>query len=76
MFMTCVFFCIIIMLRCVHNDFEIELLVDFRNLRVMNLPLGFTLILVLFSFLGLPPLGGFFIKFFLFKVLLFSLSYF
>jgi NADH-quinone oxidoreductase subunit N len=52
------------------------LIVDFTDLGKINPVLAFSVCLILFSMLGLPPLVGFFGKFYLFLVMIQSKFYF
>lgn len=64
------FFLIYINLRTFNNNLKIKKISDLQNLTKYNAVLGFCFMLNLFSMGGVPPLAGFFSKFFIFSGLL------
>jgi len=59
-------FAVILGLRYFHNDIKIKNIFELIGILNFNFPLALVLILSLFSLLGLPPLAGFLVKFYLF----------
>lgn len=69
---TYLLFSLILMLRHMLSGRKIKFLTDYRLYLTYDFTLAFGLALLFFSFAGIPPLAGFFIKFFLFKVIFVS----
>lgn len=63
-------FCSIIALRNWSTNNQLKNIMDLKNLINTNFLIGFVFILTLFSLAGIPPLIGFFSKFFIFLALL------
>jgi proton-translocating NADH-quinone oxidoreductase chain N len=59
-------FSVMLGLRYYHNDFKIKNIFELMGVLNFSFPIAFVLILNLFSLLGLPPLSGFLVKFYLF----------
>jgi NADH-quinone oxidoreductase subunit N len=64
------FFSILLCLKRSNNSIELKKISDLKNLFIINPTLSLIFALTLFSFAGIPPLAGFFIKMFLFFSLL------
>lgn len=64
------FFLIYLNLRTFEFKFKIKKLSDLSNIAELNPTLSFCLLLVIFSIAGVPPLAGFFSKFFIFSALI------
>ena len=72
--MNLAFFCCILMLRRKENYFEkIE---DLSGLSSNHPVLSFSLLIILFSLAGIPPLAGFFAKFYIFVAVIDQSMYF
>lgn len=59
-------FSLILGIRYFHNDFKLKNIFELMGLLNFSFPLALILVLNFFSLLGLPPLAGFFVKFYLF----------
>jgi NADH:ubiquinone oxidoreductase subunit 2 (subunit N) len=59
-------FAVILGLRYFHNEIKIKNIFELIGILNFNFSLALVLILSLFSLLGLPPLSGFLVKFYLF----------
>ncbi len=65
-FITTVFFFILINVRYLHNKLKLKNISEFFGLINTNFIISIFLLLNLFSLIGIPPLAGFFGKFYLF----------
>jgi NADH-quinone oxidoreductase subunit N len=65
-FMVSIFFFFLIFLRYYNNFFKFKNIMEFGSLLNINSFIVFFFVLNLFSLIGVPPLSGFFGKFFLF----------
>jgi NADH-quinone oxidoreductase subunit N len=59
-------FSVILGLRYYHNNLKLKNIFELMGILNFSFPIAFVMIINLFSLLGLPPLAGFFAKFYLF----------
>ena len=74
LFMNLAFFCCLLMLK--RNDEYFETVDDLSGLSKNHPILSLSLLVILFSLAGIPPLAGFFAKFYVFKAVLEQSMYF
>lgn len=60
-------FIILLLFRTAFGGKKIKHIADYKHLATYSTPLAILIALLFFSLAGVPPLAGFFIKFFLFK---------
>jgi len=65
-FTTAAIFAIILGIRYFHNNFKFKTIFELMGLLNFNFFLALLFVVNLFSLLGLPPLSGFIVKFYLF----------
>jgi len=75
-FMNLGFFFLLLLCYNEQNKIRINYISDLSSLGKNNLLLGFSFAIVLFSFAGIPPLAGFFSKYYIFLALMQSKLYF
>ena len=74
LFMNLAFFCCLLMLK--RNDEYFETVDDLSGLSKNHPILSLSLLVILFSLAGIPPLAGFFAKFYVFKAVIEQSMYF
>ena len=74
LFMNLAFFCCLLMLK--RNDEYFETVDDLSGLSKNHPVLSLSLLVILFSLAGIPPLAGFFAKFYVFKAVIEQSMYF
>jgi NADH-quinone oxidoreductase subunit N len=70
-FLSIALFFIILNIRYLNNSLKFKNIYEYSSLINSNIPVSLVIISLLFSFIGIPPLAGFFGKFFL----LFSIAF-
>nr|AJF36661.1 NADH dehydrogenase subunit 2 [Gefionella okellyi] len=63
-------FTILLSLKTQQSNIEIKYVFELKGLHLLNPFLGFTMMISLFSLMGIPPLAGFFAKYFIFVALI------